>query len=505
MNPEGVVPRFPGKASRLRVASVSLGLSLLALAACTNETSSEFSTRVLVPFQPLDQGQPLVPATNATTAVRHLQPALAVRGMACLACHAHIQANVITDFGYGNAWYLGQNVAGWGPGTAYAGNLSQQSHYDPFTWQSLDEVDGQITIPAGTMPGSAVTASVVGAPSPSPPMDLASFLMLTTTRNIDPYWTDTNAATLSFTGSVNPGTDGAGNPLPAVVERNTVYIGAPTASQILAVAGTSPPAAGTVQALGQSVPGLAGIQVVTGKNGTPYLTNAAGTAVECVNRDVVVNGTLFLNQLTVHATQGGCRLYVTGPVFIQGQITYATDAGDAADATSNLQITSASAILLGVGLTNPSQVSGSGPDPLYDRLIGDSRNPLFRGATSSSAYSQWSQAIYQEGTNIGSSLLLDAANVSAQPGYATASSENGEIRISVPYQHLLLNAPVIHDRYLGQTQGVFIAEIMVASLGEFQFQYDAVFTNAQVSILPALSGDILCVADAASGCNPVVP
>jgi len=102
---------------------------------------------------------------------------------------------------------------------------------------------------------------------------------------------------------------------------------------------------------------------------TQYITNTA--AVQCSGKDVVIDGTLLLNNLQIYAEQGGCRMYVTGSVFIEGPITYLSS-GAAADPTQNLQISSATSIIMGVGLAGKSYLSGNygklndpdkGPDP----------------------------------------------------------------------------------------------------------------------------------------------
>jgi hypothetical protein len=502
---------------KIRLVPLLLGLVLTWLmVSCSSNNSpaaATESTSTLPPADPfLGNGNtgnianPLTGSSGTTGAIKHFQPALAVRGMACVSCHATINANVITDFGYGDSWYLGQVVPDWAslPASTIAfGSDSQQTQYDPFTWQSQDKVTGQITVPVATMPGSVVATTEVGASASAPAMDLAAYLMLPNIYNLSASWTDSSASTLSFTRSVNAGSNAAGNPLPAVVEQNSVYIGAPSAAQILALAGTNPPSSGSVQVAGSSTPGLSGLVAVKGANGTPYITNSPGATIQCVNQDIVVNGTLFLNSLTLHATEGGCRFYVTGPVFIQGAIQYIINADESSDTSSNIQISSATAIIMGVGLYNPSGKSGTGPDPLHDRLIDDNRNAVFRGAPTNAEYLTWANSVYEEGVNIGSANLIDAANISGYPGYATALSEDGETRVSIPFSHLFMNAPVIHSRYLGVVSGVFVSEILIASLGEFYYNYDSVFNSSEVPILPLLTQDILCVGASSSSCNPI--
>jgi cytochrome c5 len=62
-------------------------------------------------------GAPITSSSSSATthAVQQFKPGLAVRGMSCLACHAKIQAGVITDFGYGDPWYMDESMAAANP------------------------------------------------------------------------------------------------------------------------------------------------------------------------------------------------------------------------------------------------------------------------------------------------------------------------------------------------------------------------------------------------------
>lgn len=98
---------------------------------------------------------------------------------------------------------------------------------------------------------------------------------------------------------------------------------------------------------------LAPVQFVSETRGSHIINrNSPEQVLECSNSDIVVKGTLLLRKLKVNAAEG-CRLDVTGTVFIEEEITYA-GTGE----RQNLQITSASAVVMGVGL-----------DRLKDRLI----------------------------------------------------------------------------------------------------------------------------------------
>jgi hypothetical protein len=274
-----------------------------------------------------------------------------------------------------------------------------------------------------------------------------------------------------------------------------------------------------VQVVGASNTGLPGLTTVKGTQSVYYVYNSGN--ISCSNTDVVINGTLFLKNANIYAEKGGCRLYVNGSVFIQGPITYLSSTGTA-DPTDNLQITSSKAILMGIGLkdSNNSSDSNIAADPLFDRLIGSPRNAVIRSAPTTTQYvnatydsygnpvpgtqSGWAAGVYAEGQNIGSTNLQDASVVTGLTSSQKEISwgDNQENREVINYNGLFLNAPVVQSRYLGQIKGVVVSEFSIFSLGSFNYVFDPVFTNTDVSILPALNYDILCSAASSSGCNP---
>ncbi|MDR3607918.1 MAG: hypothetical protein P4M08_11140 [Oligoflexia bacterium] len=439
---------------------------------------------------------------GTTISVQHIQPAIAVRGMGCLNCHADVQANIVTDFGYGNPWYLEQENSGYTSGT----NMFTMAYYTPFSWQSTQQVLGQVMVPAENIPsalstalGSSSTLSLGGMMTSAKTPDFASVWFSYFNLGAAPTY-------LPFDTYVTPQAVSSGTPLSPVVTEQTVYIGAPSSSQVLAIAPNSGLTGPWVQvAKGETGAGsgISGLAITSGA-GSGFVTNSG--PIHCSGLDVVINGTLLLNSAHVYAEKGGCRLYVTGSVFIEGPITY-LNSGSTADPTDNLQITSATSVIMGVGLTGASYVPSGlepGNNPLHTRLIDDARSPYFRIATTPAAYTTWANGVLAEANNIGPTLLVDASNTSGAS--STAYSSTGQSRASINYQHLLLNAPVVHSRYLGSFSGVIVSEIALMSLGQFNFHYDSVFSNASVSVLPALTGDVLCVisSSSASTCNPVM-
>jgi hypothetical protein len=423
---------------------------------------------------------PLPAAPGTAVSIRQFKPALAVRDFSCLACHANIQANVVTDLGYGDPWYLNSG----GSQTSFG-----DTHYLPTSWQSMDQVNGQIIVPNVLVPAESANANLASGSKLTSPVAMLDYLTMSNISDLSKYWTfqiwnRPEPQNLALTGSVIAPAGKA-----AVVAKNVVYIGAPTREQILNLVKNSS-AAPWFQSVDPKAPGT-GFSIVQGGSSS-YVTNAG--PIQCSGQDIVVNGTLLLNNLKIVAENGGCRLYVTGTVFIQGPIVY-LNSGSRVDSTNNLQITSSAAIILGVGLVDGSN------QPLRDRLIGDGvrNNMRLRSATTDSAYQNFANAILSEGTNIGSTVLRDAGQYGNAPTANAATS--GVVREKIDFQHLLVNAPLIHSRYLGTFNGVIVAESAMFSLGEFSFHYDSIFES--VPVLPAFQKDILCVGDAIDSCNPI--
>lgn len=453
---------------------------------------------------------------GTTTTIQQFQPALSVRDVSCLACHANIQATLITDFGYSDPWFMN----GYNNPTAFG-----QTHYTANTWQLIQQIEGQVIVPDTSLPASFVQSQLHAGSTlnPASTVSLLTYLGMTDIENYGGGWYSYFAmplpSTTSFTNNVKPPAAG----LTPIIAKNNIYIGAPTAAEIVAIAASSRVSASSsspwVQVKGLDAGGLAGLTLVTGVNGQSYISTTG--PINCSGRDVVVSGTLLINNGQFYAEHGGCRLYVTGTVFIEGPITYLNSgltsglisgltsgltsgaSGATPDPTSNLQITSATAIMMGVGLNGEAlngdgSIDDSGQTPLAIRLLSDVRsNLLLRSASTAAAYQSYASGILAEGENIGESLLQDASVPGNLP---TALSAAKQARASVQFQHLLLNAPLVHSRYMGEVSGVIVAESAMFSLGEFHFSYDPVF--ATVPILPALPYDIVCTG---TPCNPTQP
>lgn len=378
---------------------------------------------------------PVAPPTLAEV-LKTIQPTLAVRAISCLLCHAQINSSVITDFGFGTANFMG--------GTKHFYN--GQSWYNDLagTWQSAS-INGSVYVPDAQVTTQA-QAVLGSAYQDLPLVSLADFMKIPFTLT----WTDYLQPEDHTSAMANHVTPDAG--VEKVIAKSQVVIRAPSVDEIKNLA----PhlwATGTDTSEVTRVGPFADVQLVKiGTAGNTYFKNDPAVTLECSKADLVVKGTLLLRNLKVNA-DGGCRIYVSGSVFIEGAITY-EGGGD----LQNIQITSSSAIIMGLNKNS-----------VVDRLI-DERRGLTIVARD---YLALANQVVAEATTIGD--LKDAGATSP--------------RTAIDFNGVLLNAPIVHSRYLGNVKGTVIAEAALFAVGNFKFAFDPVFTK--VNVLPLLTNPIL--------------
>lgn len=365
-------------------------------------------------------------------AILRFKPALAVRGAGCFMCHGQVRSNIITDFGYqgdgqGNDYFFGQGAGGLTP-------LSGSMYGDHGTnWRSA-RVWAKVIVPE---------ASVTQVLPAAVPQTLAAYM----------------EAVL-----VSPE---AGVAAPVVEEKESVYIGAPTAARILSRAGRPAGIAEGYRFIPSSSTDVAA-PVLEQDPSRAYWRNPQGRALDC-DGDLVVDGILFLNNVRIN-TEKGCRIYATHTVIVQGTVTYAP-----LRTRSNLQITSSRAILLGLGY---------GPVHMNGAIRQHSLVHRFQEMWTRAGYFTREAGTTQEKLDrivSEAQAVLEATDAALQP--------TGR---EVGFDRLLINAPTIQSRYQGEFKGVIIAETLLASLGQFAFHFDEVFS--QVSVLPLIpAGDYLSV------------
>ena len=372
-------------------------------------------------------------AGRTTEVLKTLQPTLAVRGMTCLLCHADIRSNVVTDFGYGNPWFMGGDA---GPSASH--------YYNNFvsSWQTADRISGTVFVPDALVPQKAM--ALLGDAN-APAIKLKDYM--NTPYLMADNWDERKTERAPMSEKILPPNGGE-----KVIAKSKIVIRSPSAAEIQALAPELSNPVGWKKIAGKSLPDL---QIANFGNGEFVMNNTSGT-LDCVNTDIVVKGTLYLKGLQVNAAKG-CRIYVTGSVFIEDAITYV----GAAD-KQNLQITSARVISMGLN---------------YDNLKGrlDHDIPMgLQGLDSATLRTQ---------------IKADAALVRSSTTLKDAAEYNP--RKSIDFSGILLNAPLIHSRYLGNVKGTVIAEIAIFAIKQFHFEFDPVFT--EVSVLPKLGQDVLLI------------
>lgn len=362
---------------------------------------------------------------------RALEPALAIRGVGCVQCHANVRSTFITDFGYGNSYFAGQgfpnstpNALTFNHGTIYG------DHGNSWSTTSLT---APVVVPQ--------TTKLVFEGTDSTMRSLAEYLRLQEAKKAVPA---------------------------TVIEKSKVFIGAPTLPQILSSFNITVPTESKYIPNDANSPALSGFS----KNAQGIWSNAA--EVIC-DGDLYLNGTVHLNKPVVK-TKNGCRIYAAGPIFIQEAPSY-VNLGDASAANNtNLQLVSAKMIVMGVGLTHCETTSTTThwyadnaiANPLKERLqdIWTARTHVTRTVADPIAQ--------------GTVILAEAAKLS---GWKDASCYTGGR--SVHMERILLNAPTIQSRFTGNVSGVVITEVALFSLSAFSYQFDDVFKR--VNVLPMLA------------------
>ncbi|MBC7464464.1 MAG: hypothetical protein H7256_00600 [Bdellovibrio sp.] len=369
---------------------------------------------------------------------RDLEPSMAIRGVGCVSCHLSTGSKLISDFGYGDKYFFGKQ--------AY--NAGLEPFAAPFSFYNdhggggfLSSILKEILVPNVDLPFSLVKYGASGSGTFSAAQAAATTL---------PQYM--NAVRGSATVTV----------------KSEVFIGAPSPATISSRTG-----------LGDSP-----FVYLKNQDSSPELSGLINkgsyfeaSSLTC-DGDLTINGTLFLKKLELK-TNDGCRIYVTGPIFVNDNITYVQITAGPTNNT-NLQLVSGRWINLGIGtshcennvdypITTPSWYknakAGSELTPFSHRMLN---------------YTIVSRDMQQD--NVQLKAIEDSV-----VGFQDAScrtSINGESPREVHFERLLLNAPRVDSRYIGQFNGVIIAEVALMSLSNFSFLFDPVFSR--VSILPLL-------------------
>lgn len=397
--------------------------------------------------------------------LNHFQPALAVRGSGCVMCHADVRSNVVTDMGFGSGYFFGKNVSTpgyfWNFGSIY-GDFEAFDEGKPGNWAQIGLVSGrQVFVPKNA------SIPVQDAVNQSGATTLKSYLQQ------------------RFAASGSSGTRGA-----IVTEKNTIYIGAPTANRIRQAFNYN---SGMGRFVYEKDSAAGALDLAGLRDAGSYLTND-GTLV--CDGDLMIEGTLMLRNLKVR-THNGCRLYVTRSVYIYGAIEFENVANSD---LRNLQITSARAIMMGLGkMYNSAGQHCEQNAPVehrwyWDRLQNiDSEYNLadradYLKSIKDSAYNRFVRFWPNIYHHTRDGRAPSTVNTELYNEYLSTVGDQYDAACSgrqVAFSRLLLNAPRVESRYNGNFSGSIVAEISIMALGQFNFEFDPVFSEA--AILPKLS------------------
>ena len=430
-----------------------------------------------------------LPSDGLQVTLRKYKPALAVRGAQCMVCHASLQANLITDFGYGSPNFLA-NPYGRARSFVQSTQIGIDAHHtneSAYTnqreaWQSAIGIVGQIFVPKVQLTDDQVEA-------------------MTGVRTSLSFRSLMEDPTLTGTGPMVSQVTPPAGITEKIVEADAITISAPTTDEILALltpAGRASALAVEPLSLHSDISSVAQ-NFVTDSVRSVIRNDFTSPTLVC-RGDVLVKGTLLLKNAVIATDKNGCRLYVTEGIHVQGTLTLTAPAGD----TPNLQLSSAKAILLGFDADSMGHAPGGGRvdtrstitgrlarfatrlDTMYDPSVapiaGVSRSAYFDG-------------LVDEAVRLGD-YLKDAVESATANEVPTGASIVGG-RLAVNYSHLLLNAPEVHSRYFGDIEGAVIADVAFlarnpAGVSLEHFVYDSVFDTAP-AILPALPRAVLRV------------
>lgn len=445
-----------------------------------------------------------------------LEPVLATRNPACLMCHAQIHGDLITDFGAGSPFVLGTDAIA---------NHPSQPYYSPFQskhfiwgqdgWNG-SSVMGNIYVPDLKIVDSrliaAYTDPAAGNPVLNGALKIIDFLK-------GKYVFPGSNAVVKVLKSENstdiekPGLRGN------FYSRKSIWIDAPSAEEIRSLM-QAPGVQIIKNSLGVLLAKNTAADTISGfsikKSSTTQKNYFTNDVVTTCKGDIIIEGSVFLNNLILNTDDAGCRLYVTGSVFIQGPIIYPMGG------ESNLQISSASAIMFGMKSMSPrltqlytSAIPGgtrTAPNDLAEvaqnqSIINDSMN--IDNLTNDAG--PWFIMMNQAGVPVAVMEDWDTKHWIPLPGYAVPANPDScpevgmadvknypcsrvssagytdpyKFRKVINYEHLLLNAPKIHSRYYGIFKGVIIGEDVLFAVNNFKFEKDPVMID--VTLLPLLN------------------
>lgn len=500
---------------------IGLGSCALVLIASMQNCSN-------INIEPIPQERVINSVADPIDPPPRLEPVLAVRNTACVMCHAQINGDLISDFGQGNPFVMGTD--------AVANHQIQKDYYSPFNskhfvwggtmWRD-SSVMGNVYVPTAQIKDQRLIAAYANPLTGNAMPSMLSILDFVKSKFVNPS-VSTTAATELMIKTTNPDINVPGL-RGKYIGKKSIWIDSPTEDEVRGMM-QAPGAAivsynlGAVLAKNSSADQIKNLIVVKSTNNQKnYFMN---NGVLTCKGDIIIDGVVFLKDLILNTDNGGCRLYVTGSVFIQGPVIY-TNEGE-----SNLQISSARAIVFGIKTLTQrftqsytsAMFSGMRNAPNDQAEATAGQLVIADGFTVdrlTNDFGAFSLMLNKQGQVIATMDDYDTQNWKAEPGvmsipnYTTcvgigsdeeAANNNCSIitsgssvkyskkyRREVNYEHLALNAPKIHSRYYGVFKGVIIGEDVLFSVNHFIFDKDPVMFD--IDMFPLLRERIFKMED----------
>ena len=463
--------------------------------------------------------------------VAGIKPVFAIREPSCLSCHLDIKGDFVSDFMVGTPYFFGSNNFHWKDGIELPNRFSGTTALRPDLMRGLN-IDGSLIVPKATIDHPTALEPF----KQSSPISLKEALSGKAREVLE--WTSPPQMQVVKWSEMNPLFGAIGEnrnkSLPGVnqiSEHTKIEFQLPTAKQLKEV--FSKNSKKTIQSSGpvtiQSESETEKFEGLSIENGisNPFVRNTA--EVVCKG-DIFIDGTLVLVNAKIRTDRNGCRLYVTGAVFLTGPIVFSKSSED-----ENLQIVSARPIYAGIK-TIDDRAGGLGTDaefsfasvfkerdnvknfisddagPTYIAIRQGQKNPFAVSYASSKPIDDQVAATnpnysisMQEGgwepvasgTTLGVERCTWVGNLDMESNYPAPTSpltcvvgrNTSYARKQTSYEHVLFAAPAFHSRYQGTIKGTVIAQFAVLALSKARYEFDPIFDK--IKLLPALTQPIL--------------
>ncbi|MGE0529102.1 MAG: hypothetical protein AB7G93_21350 [Bdellovibrionales bacterium] len=387
-----------------------------------------------------------------------LEPALAVRGLACIACHANISSNVIADYGFGDPWYFDTTSA------------------DSFYAERLGATEGLATIRLHA------SAKFFVPPGSVPDKIKADF-------SVNSLYEFVKARFIQ--GGKSSSTQ--------VQEIKALSINVPSESRIREVF-HNPTGVQKYIPDTQNSPALSGLSYDS-TNKVFKITN-----LTC-DGDLFLGATVVFSNAKVKSVNG-CRIYATGSIFVIGNLTSSPYEGSGST-TYNTQLLSSRSIWMGVGKLYKDgrfceRDSGGSPVGWYYKDLGggsDCRNAANAGKPRCDSFNMRASGILNRNTfSNGYPTANDLKGLFNQSAFqgsdGTIAKERRSVEAAlgsslydascepqaraISFSRLLVAAPYINSRYNGDFSGAIVSDAALMSLGTFKFEFAPVFKSVSI-------------------------